>query len=185
MEQLLTVLLIFFARISDVSLGTIRLIMLTRGHKLIAPFLGFFEILIWLFTVTKVVQNISGIESYIAYAAGFAAGNFIGIKFDDMLKIGFQSLRIITHKKSKVLPGLLRERGFAVTVVKGQGMDGEVSILYTVIPRKRLKEAMKIIKEYHPKAFITIEDVKDYQGGFVSSNSVFPISTIRGVLKRK
>src|SRR5665648_86798 len=90
--------LIFIARIMDVSLGTIRIIFVIRGQKLLATLLGFFEIMIWLLAIGQIFQNLTDITYYIAYAGGFAAGNYVGIYLESKLALGTLAVRIITVK---------------------------------------------------------------------------------------
>lgn len=95
--------LIFLSRIFDVSLGTLRIIFVNRGMKYLAPLIGFFEVLIWLIVIGNVMKNIGSPINYIAYAAGFATGNFVGIYLEGKLAMGVILLRIITQKKPKNL----------------------------------------------------------------------------------
>lgn len=158
-------LLIIIARIFDVSLNTLRIIYLSKGFRLLVPILGFFEVLIWLFAVTRIFQDLDNWVSYIAYPLGFALGNYIGMKLEERLAIGVELIRIITKKDPGALIVALREYGFSVTAISAEGSQGEVGILYSIITRKRLPEYVKLIKEFNPNAFYTIEDVR-----FVSQN---------------
>ena len=90
--------LIFIARITDVSLGTLRIIFVSKGYKIIAPLIGFIEILIWIVAISKIIQNIDNWICYIAYAGGFAVGNYVGMRLEEKLAIGFELVRVITQK---------------------------------------------------------------------------------------
>ena len=116
-------LLIFLSRIIDVSLDTLRIVFISKGNKNVAPFLGFFEILIWLVAITRIMQNLDNITCYIAYAGGFATGNYIGLKIEERLAIGIQMIRIITQKSSTPLITELREKGFVLTSVIAEGQN--------------------------------------------------------------
>lgn len=153
-------LLIFCARICDVSIGTMRIIFVSKGKKNIAPFLGFFEVLIWIIVVSRVMQNLDNYINYVAYAAGFATGNFIGMLIEERLAVGVQMIRVITPFNGGGLIELLNTKGFGATLVEGQGAREKVSIIYTIVPRNELDSALGIINEYNPKAFYTIEDVR-------------------------
>jgi uncharacterized protein YebE (UPF0316 family) len=87
-------LLIFFARICDVSIGTMRIIFVSKGKKNIAPLLGFFEVLIWIIVISKIMQNLNNYVNYVAYAAGFATGNLVGMIIEEKLAVGVQMIRV-------------------------------------------------------------------------------------------
>ncbi|MBN1413843.1 MAG: DUF2179 domain-containing protein [Bacteroidales bacterium] len=150
---------IFIARICDVSLDTLRIIFVSKGYKFIAPVIGFFEVLIWIVVITRIMQNIDNWICYVAYAGGFATGNFVGMLLDEKLAIGFEMVRVITKKEANELTSALRSAGYGVTSVKAMGMKGEVGILYIVINRKKLKEVISTIKHYNPNAFFTVENI--------------------------
>lgn len=153
-------LLIIIARIFDVTLNTLRIIYLSKGYRLLVPILGFFEVLIWLLAVTRIFQDLNNWVSYIAYPLGFALGNYIGMKLEERLAIGVELIRIITKKDPRNLIQALRENGFSVTAIAAEGSQGEVGILYSIINRKSLPKYVELIKEFNPKAFYTIEDVR-------------------------
>ncbi|HOP63183.1 MAG TPA: DUF2179 domain-containing protein [Spirochaetota bacterium] len=182
--EIFTLFFIFLARVIDVSLGTVRIILVSRGYKNIAPFLGFFEILIWITAIGQVMKNLNGFTSYLAYAAGFAVGTFVGMKLESFISIGYQSLRIITTEKVTALPLTLREEGFGITTVFARGMRGEVMLVYTTVPRSKVKHVLEIVEELEPNSFITIEDVRSYSSGFISRAGFFDRLS-RGISKRK
>jgi uncharacterized protein YebE (UPF0316 family) len=153
-------LLIFLARIVDVSLDTLRIVFISKGNKILAPILGFFEILIWLAAITNIMQNLDNLTYYIAYAAGFAAGNYIGLKIENRLAIGVQIIRIITHKDSTDLINELRDAGLRVTYMEAQGKEGKVHIVYSVVERNKIKFVINLVNIHNPKAFYSIEDVR-------------------------
>jgi uncharacterized protein YebE (UPF0316 family) len=153
-------LLIFCARICDVSIGTMRIIFVSKGKRNIAPFLGFFEVLIWIIVVSRIMQNLDNYINYIAYAAGFATGNFIGMLIEERLAVGVQMIRVITPVDGTSLIEMLNAKGFGATMVEGQGAREKVSVIYTIVPRNELDSALGIINGYNPKAFYTIEDVR-------------------------
>jgi uncharacterized protein YebE (UPF0316 family) len=162
--------LIFFARVCDVTIGTVRIIFVSRGHKFLAPLIGFFEILIWLVAIGKIFQNLNNITCYIAYAGGFAAGNFVGIYIEERLAMGTLVIRVITRKWASELITGLRSAGYGATSITAQGGSGTVSVIYSVIKRSDLDDVVAIIKKFNPKAFYSIEDVR-----FVSEG-VFPLN---------
>ena len=156
--------LIMLARIVDVSLDTLRVIMVAKGYRKIAPFVGFFQSLIWLITITRIMANLENWFTYIGYAAGFGLGTFVGMILEEKLALGHELVRVITRKDASELIRNLREKGYRFTVVKGEGRDGEVGLLYIILKRKALREVIDTIHSFNPKAFYTIEDMR-----FVSS----------------
>jgi uncharacterized protein YebE (UPF0316 family) len=152
--------LIVIARIIDVTLGTLRIIYISKGKKNIAPILGFFEVTIWLLAATRVFQNIDNWICYIAYGTGFALGSYIGMFIEEKLALGVQLIRIITRRDAKELVNYLRCKGYGVTAIRAEGSQGEVGVVYSVINRKNIKDFVSIIKDYNPNAFYTIEDIR-------------------------
>lgn len=158
-------LLIMMARIVDVSLDTIRVIMVAKGYRNLAPFVGFFQSLIWLITITRIMANLDNWFTYIGYATGFGLGTYVGMILEGKLALGYELVRVITKRDAHDLIGGLREKGYLVTTVPGMGRDGEVGVLYIIIKRRVLREVVGVIQEYNPNAFYTIEDMR-----FVSSH---------------
>lgn len=156
-------LLIFFARMLDVPIGTLRLIFLAKGKRAIVPVLGFFEVLLWLIVITKIVQNVDKPQYYIAYALGFAAGSWLGMMIEQKLAVGTVLIRIITAKPALELVESLRAAGFMVTDVPAFGSGGQVNVVFTIVKRKDVEHIVAKIKQHNPQAFYTIEDI-----GFVS-----------------
>lgn len=165
-----TLFLIFTARIFDVSIGTMRIILMARGYRSIAPILGFFEVLIWLIAINSALKHFDGAISYIVYALGFASGNYVGMLLEEKIAIGYQSVRIITSKVVSALPLVLRQEGYGVTQIDGIGMKGPITLLFTVVPKKDVKKVVEIVQLLEPNAFITIEDVKQHLSGFTLHN---------------
>lgn len=132
-------LLVFAARVIDVSLGTLRIIFISRGKKHLAPLLGFVEVFIWIVVVSQLVREVNNWASYLAYAAGFAAGNYLGIWIEDRLALGTVILRIILSSQHEQLKRALHEAGYGITSVDGEGANGPVKLIYTIgFPEKRV-----------------------------------------------
>ncbi len=153
-------ILIFFARIIDVSIGTVRIIFVSKGRKNLAPILGFVEVLIWLVAINQIMTNLTSYWLYIFYAGGFAMGNYVGVIIEEKLSIGRVLVRIITQNGASELIKELKSKGYILTVSDAQGRNGNVKIIFTVIYRKKVEEISEIIKRLGPKAFYTIEDIK-------------------------
>ncbi len=153
-------LLIFLARVLDVSLATIRIMFISKGLKHLAPIIGFFQIFIWLLAIGQIFQNLTNIIYYVAYAAGFATGTYLGMLLEGKLSIGTEIVRIITAKNAQELADALRSGGYAVTYSEANGIEGRVMVIYCVIDRHDLSSVIDLIKEHNPNAFYSIEDVK-------------------------
>ncbi|TAL30407.1 MAG: DUF2179 domain-containing protein [Spirochaetes bacterium] len=166
-------LLIFLARIMDVSIGTIRIILVSRGYRTLAPLFGFVEVLIWLAAIREVMFGLHGVASYLVYAAGFATGNYAGMWLESKIAIGTQAIRIITTEKMLTLPVVLRQEGFGVTTIKGRGAKGEVTIIYTIVPRKKARKVFETVEALEPGAFISVEDIKSRARGFFGERRGF------------
>jgi uncharacterized protein YebE (UPF0316 family) len=162
-------LLIFLARISDVSLGTIRVIFISKGLKYLAAMIGFFEILIWLLAIGQIMRNLSNPVCYVAYAGGFAMGNFAGIWIAEKLSIGVVLIRVVTKKDASELLEHLKSGKYGVTSVDGYGSEGQVKIVFTIVPRREVSRVADLIKRFNPKAFYSIEEVRLVKEG------IFPI----------
>jgi uncharacterized protein YebE (UPF0316 family) len=162
-------LLIFLARIMDVSIGTVRLIFVSRGLKYLAPVAGFFEVLIWILVIGQIMQNLSNPLCYVAYAGGFATGNFIGILIVERLSLGMVLIRVITPREVNRLVESLKEQQYGVTSIDGQGANGPVQVVFTIVPRRQAGAVVDLIKRLNPHAFYTIEEVDHVERG------VFPV----------
>jgi uncharacterized protein YebE (UPF0316 family) len=157
--------MIFFARICDVTLGTLRVIFVARGKKYIAPFLGFFEVLIWIIVISELLNSANNIICYVAYAGGYATGNFVGMIIEERIAIGTVMMRIFLSKDGKELAGILNKNGYGVTLLRGEGSEGGVEILQVVVSRKLSANIEKILNEYNPNIFYVIEDVRSVKKG--------------------
>ncbi|VFU17891.1 conserved membrane hypothetical protein [anaerobic digester metagenome] len=158
--------LIFLARIMDVSLGTIRIIFVSRDLKYFAPFVGFFEVLIWLLVIRQIMlSDGNNTACIIAYAAGFASGTFVGMYIENLLSFGRVLIRVITRKEAGELVEYLKSSGYGLTCVDATGATGPVKLVFSVVERHDIPRIVEIIKRFNPNAFYTIEDVR-----FVSEN---------------
>jgi uncharacterized protein YebE (UPF0316 family) len=176
--------LIFIARICDVTLGTIRIIFVSRGQKILAPLVGFVEILIWLTAIGKIMQNLGDVYCYLAYAAGFAAGNFVGIYIEEKLAMGVFLIRIITKKQAAQLIAGLNSEGYGATSIAAEGSTGQVAVVYSVIKRGDVDRVVEIIKQFNPKAFYSIEDVRFVSRGVFPLRSTLPEKHFLGLFRR-
>lgn len=169
-------LLVFFARVVDVTLGTLRIIFTSRGKRHLAPLLGFVEVFIWVSVIAEITKGAHNLVAYLAYAGGFAAGNYIGMYIEDKLALGMLMVRAIVPDHILDMTEKLREKGYGVTSVKAQGSLGPVKLVYTIVMRRNLPEVAKIIQKSYPNAFFTVEELRSAERGvFPPSYSSPPI----------
>ena len=142
------------------SLGTIRVIFISKGYKFLAPLLGFFEVLIWLLAIQQVLGNLTNIFTYIGYALGFASGTYVGIVLEEKLSVGKVLIRIIATKDAKKMLKQLKDSKYVFTSMGADGQDGKVKLILSIIKRKSIHKIVKIIKECDEDAYYSIEDVR-------------------------
>lgn len=177
----LTCLAIFVARIGDVSIGTVRTIMIVQGRRLLAWGLGFFEVLIWLFAVAKVFGSLGQPVYAISYALGFASGNYVGLMVESWLSFGVQAIRIFTRRGTE-LAAALRADGNGVTEFEGRGRDGVVYELFVSSRRRRIPAVVRRARSIDPECFYVVQDLRLVS---TATGEVPEASGWRAVLKRK
>lgn len=153
-------LLIFLARITDVSLDTLRIIFINRNFRYYAAVSGFFGVLIWLMVIRQIFQQLNNPLCFVAYAAGFAAGNIVGMIIENRISIGKVIIRTIMRKEADELVSVLRSAGYGVTVMNAEGMTGSVRVIFTVAERSDVASIVETIKKHNPNAFYSVEDVR-------------------------
>ncbi len=152
--------LICIARILDVSFGTLRIIFISKGSRLLAPIVGFFEVFIWIIAIGEVMKNLDNFVNIVAYCIGYSLGNFIGILIEERLAIGIVTMRIITKRDSTQLIHALRDKNYNITSMDAEGNLGPISIIFMTLKRSSIKKVIPIIYEYNPLATYSIEDVR-------------------------
>ncbi|NLY09803.1 MAG: DUF2179 domain-containing protein [Tissierellia bacterium] len=161
-------ILIFISRIVDVSLNTIKTLMMVQGRKLPASIIGFFEVGIYVLALGKIVGALNNPVYFIAYCSGFSAGTYLGITLENKLALGLLSGRItIAPEKADMLADILRENRFGVTVIEATGKDGPRKLLSIVFNRKDLRKIEKLIKEYDDRAFMVVNHIHPVSGGYI------------------
>lgn len=173
-------ILICLARITDVTIGSLRIVFLSKGLRIIAPILGFFEVVIWLIAISQVMKHMDNWVNYIAYGLGFALGNYFGIVLEEKLSIGNVMLRVITKNEALELIDHFQKAGLRVTYVDASGLKGPVQILFTIIRRKQLNSLIQIIQQYNPEAVYSVEDIRQVSAFAINDN----VSKSFGVRKR-
>lgn len=164
MEAVLSALLIFGLRLIDVSLGTLRIQFLVQGRKRLAGLTAFFESLVWTFAAVQVLGNLDEPLKIVGYAGGYAAGTMLGAAIENRIGLGNRLVRIVSPSESPAVGPVLHERGFAVTVVNGEGAYGEVRVTFSVVPRRRVDEVVDLIRDHNPDAFVTVETATHANG---------------------
>lgn len=160
--------LILFAKIVEVSLGTVRTVLITKGERKIGAAIGFFEVLLWMYIAANVLTNITSDPlKAVFYALGFALGNYFGSMIEEFIGIGLSEIVVIVKDEhGGPLSEYLRRKNFAVTMVEGIGMSKSRRMLFLFTQRKRVKEAVTLIKEKQANAVITVSETKPLYGGY-------------------
>lgn len=160
--------LIFLARVCDVTIGTVRIMLVARGRKFLSPLLGFIEMLIWILVIRQITFGMTNWLCYIAFAGGFAMGNFVGMLIEEKLAMGVQVIRVITSKEAHELIVHLRDGGYGVTTIDGQGATGKVNLIFTIVKRSDVQKVLNMVQQYTPKAFYSVEDIRSVSEGAFS-----------------
>jgi len=158
---------IFGARVIDMSLDVLRILMLMRDKKVLASVVGFFEVTVFVIALNEVLKGgLDDTGKVLAYAGGFATGNFVGSIIEGKLAMGYLSLQVFPPPQlEQRFVTALRQHGFGVTTVSGQGRDGERVILFVTLKRKNLNRAITLLDDLHPNVFFTISDARHIKGG--------------------
>lgn len=160
-------LVIFCLRIVDVSLATVRMLLAVRGIKLVAPLIGFFEVLVWIFAVGTAIKHLDSPLHLIGYGAGFATGTVVGMWIEEKMAFGMASVRVVSRHGGVELAEALRERGFGVTEYSGLGREGRVEVVDAVIRRRDLPALFQEVDLWDPEAFVTVAEPRIIQRGWL------------------
>lgn len=166
MEAILGGLLIFCLRLTDVTLGTLRILMTVRGRKPLAALIGFVEVTIFVVAISRVVRNVGNVYNVLGYSGGFAAGTLVGMTIEEHLALGWTVVRVISTDLSKRIADTLRQAGYGVTEMSGQGMRGSVEIYEIVVRRADLPKVLQVIDKVDEKAFVTVEESRRVYRGW-------------------
>jgi len=155
--------LIFFARILDVSIGTLRIVLVSQGRRMYASVLGCTEVFIWLVTISRIHKNLEGWTSYVAYSAGFATGTYVGMTIERRLTERKAIVRVVAPGGVEPLARKHVQEGYRVTRIPGHGAMGPVELVFSVVHRKKLSDFLAIVKTFNPDSFYSVEDVLQAQ----------------------
>ena len=170
-EMLIIPLLIFVARAADVSLGTLRMILIIQGMRWVPAALGFIEIIIWVVAVGNVVTNLTDPLVLVGYAGGFSMGTLLGSVIEQRVGIGFRIVTIVNPKIELELAKRIREAGFAATEIAGEGRAGPVEVVVAVVRRRSMAGLSLLLKEIAPQAFLTVERAERAEAGFLAPSA--------------
>lgn len=159
-STLFIALLIFLARVVDVSLGTLRHAMIIRGKRLPTFFIAFGESIVWVYAVSKVLENVTDPFTALAFAGGFASGTFVGMSIEKFIKLGEQIVRVFTVS-GDAIADVLRTNGYRVTIIDGRGRDGLVNILFVQVKRKKAANILKTAREIDPSCYVVVDDISE------------------------
>jgi uncharacterized protein YebE (UPF0316 family) len=165
----LAFILVFLLRVTDVSLGTLRTVYILQGRRLRAAAIGFFEVLIWIFVVSQVVASISNWVLMVGYAGGFATGTWTGLWLENRFALGFAQLRIISRDLGERIASGLWDENFGATVVHGHGRDGEIDLLFSIVPRRYINKCVEIASGIDAECFVSISDSRYLFRGYMGS----------------
>ena len=165
--------LIILARIADQTIGTLRLVYLSKGYKGLAPIMGFFEVLIWIIAVSQIFQQLDNYFYYFAYALGFALGNYLGLRIEEKLSLGKVVIRVFPKNNTEEIVQELSQKNFGLTIMDAYGTRGPVKVIFSIINRKNLDDFLSTIRKFDDHTFYTIEDVR------TSAEGVFPMAEKR------
>ncbi|MBD3297950.1 MAG: hypothetical protein GF341_04785 [candidate division Zixibacteria bacterium] len=161
MQPVLVSVLIFCARIADVAIGTMRIIVVGRGMRWTASLLGFVEVLIWLVAIGMVIQNLHTWVNVLIYCAGFATGTFVGMTIERRFEMGQVMVRIVVPHLGEELVDRMSELSISPTHVDAKSPEGPVRLIYLVVKRKMLRKVVHAIHTQEPGAWYSVEDVRD------------------------
>ena len=175
---------IFGLRIVDVSMSTIRILLAVRGHKMIVPLIGFFEVLVWVTAVGNAIKFLDSPLHLLGYAGGFATGNIVGLLIEERLAIGFATMRVVSTHAGVEMADALRSIGFGVTEFGAQGRDGRVEVLYTVCKRRDIDRVIDEVERWDAQAFITVEEPRDIRWGWMQTTPRQRLAIGTGLMAR-
>lgn len=168
-------ILIFLARVTDVSMGTVRVVLISRGVRFLAALVGFFEVTVWLLAISQILQRITNPICFFAYTLGFASGTYVGMLIEERLKIGNVVVRVVTAKPADRLIEMMRAANYGVTSLDAKGVMGPVKLIFTIVHRRDVDDVVRLINEFDSDAFYTISDVRFVnEGVFPRIESRFP-----------
>ncbi len=161
-------ILIFVGKVVEVAIMTIRTVLVAKGEKKLGTVLAFFEIILWIMLVSKVIGNLSNDPySGLAYALGFTAGTYVGSTLENLFGIGTSQLQIIVSvDKAEEMCEKIYNKGFAYTKVDAMGRVQDRTIIYTLLPRSSVRKVLKDLRTVSEDALMSVHEIKPIRGGY-------------------
>lgn len=159
-------LFIFVLRLTDVSMGTMRMIMVMRGMRYWAALLGFVEVTIWVVAISQVIGHLDNVWSVVGYSGGFATGTLLGMWIEGKLALGYLDLHIVSMTKGPELVQKIRQAGYGATQVRAEGQSGPVYLINVVVPRKQMAEVLNLINKIDAGSFVTVDEARQVVRGY-------------------
>src|SRR5262245_2591317 len=153
----ITFWLIVLARITDVTLDTIRTVAIVQGRRMFAAVLGFVQAIVYVCAIAKVLLNMDHPVYALAYGLGFASGTYLGITIEQRLAFG-QQLATLMTRKGVDLVHALRTAGYRLVEVKGHTRDGDLTIIYVELPRRAAPKLISFASAIDDRCFCVIND---------------------------
>lgn len=166
-EGLLFAVFLFFLRVLNNAIGTVRLILITRDKRFLSAVLAFLEALIFAVVIANVVSDLSNIPNMLAYCGGFAVGGYVGMAIESRFITSYVVATVIASTLGHSMATALRERGFGVTETLGEGKDGAVTMLRCVLSRRDVTDFLAVVRQVHPDAFVSVEEARAVQHGWI------------------
>ncbi|CAG1006809.1 hypothetical protein ANRL2_04641 [Anaerolineae bacterium] len=166
-DPVLTAALIFFLRVVNSGIGTVRLIMLARQRRALTVVLGFFEALTFAITVAGVVTDLSNVPNMLAYCFGFAAGAYLGMTIEARFITSYMIVNVVSASYGHDIALALRNGGYGVTETVGEGLNGKVTMLRSIVNRRDVPGVVSIVTKHHPEAFVSVEEARTVQHGWL------------------
>lgn len=166
-QVLWAVFIIFVLRVIGVTLATIRVLIMTRGKKLVAASIGFFEVLVYALAIGQVVNNLSNVWNLMGYSFGFSVGTLVGMWLEERLALGYASVRIVSKYKGHAVADAVRGAGYGATVEWGQGRSGAVGLVVATVRRREVEAVCALADQVDPSAFVTVEETRTIRRGYM------------------
>jgi uncharacterized protein YebE (UPF0316 family) len=160
-------LFIFALRLTDVSMGTVRTIMVMRGMRKVAALIGFVEVSIWVVAISRVIGNVDSIWSVLGYSGGFAAGTLLGMWIEDKLALGHVYVHVISMDKGLEIAHQIRKAGHGATQMQAEGRTGPVHLIEVVAPRRQVKNILRLVNQVDAESFVTVEEARQVMRGYL------------------
>ena len=158
-------LLIFGEKIVELTLSTVRTILVVSAMSIPAATVGFFEIAFGVVAMGMVVSHLDNPLAIFAYALGFSVGIVIGTRIEGLLAFGYRMVFIVNIGSESDVSTMLRDLGYRVTRLPGVGRSGSVEVAFTLIQRHAVPQLTSTLRERAPNAFITVLRTEHFVGG--------------------